>query len=540
MTQAHTDEQVHEAQGPAIAGSRSRRPAAETSPPGGALGTVRYAWAVLTSMRTAIILLFALAIAAVPGGLLPQRPTGPFQVLLWKQQNPRFADLFEVLGLFDVYSSPWFAAVYLLLFISLVGCVLPRIRQHARAMTAPPPAAPRRMSRMPVSREFDSADAEDDLLERARAHLSSRRWRTRTGESPDGSRWVAAEKGYLRETGNLVFHLALLFVLVAIAVGGLLGWKGNVIVREGSGFSNTLTQYDAWGGGRFVDADDLAPFSFSLDRFTVDFERTAAQRGAPRLFEADVTYRSSPGAPDVAATIEVNEPLQVDGAKVFLVGHGYAPHFVIRDSTGAVVFDDAVVFLPQDGNFTSTGVIKVPDGDPPLGFNGLFLPTAARDGSGAGSSTFPAADNPEILLSAFRGDMGLDTGVPQSVYTLDTSQMVKVGLEALAPGQTWDLPNDSGSIEFTGYERWASFQIAHDPGKELALLASLIAIAGLMLSLFVRRRRVWVKVAPAGDAATLVQVAGLAKTDVGGLPDEVAEVAALLGEPGSTERRSEP
>ena len=509
-------------------------------PPLGSVGLLRWMWRQLTSMRTALILLFLLAVASVPGSLLPQRGTNPIRVDQWLAANPGIGPILDRAGFFDVYASPWFAAVYLLLFISLVGCVLPRIRQHARAMTAPPPAAPRRMSRMPVSREFDSADAEDDLLARARAHLASRRWRTRTGESPDGSRWVAAEKGYLRETGNLVFHLALLFVLVAIAVGGLLGWKGNVIVREGSGFSNTLTQYDAWGGGRFVDADDLAPFSFTLDRFTVDFERTAAQRGAPRLFEADVTYRSSPDAPDVAETIEVNEPLEVDGAKVFLVGHGYAPRFVIRDSTGAVVFDDAVVFLPQDGNFTSTGVVKVPDGDPPLGFNGLFLPTAARDGSGAGISTFPAADNPEILLSAFRGDMGLDTGVPQSVYTLDTSQMVKVGLEALAPGQTWDLPNDSGSIEFTGYERWASFQIAHDPGKELALLSSLIAIAGLMLSLFVRRRRLWVKVAPDGDAATLVQVAGLAKTDVGGLPDEVAEVAALLGEPGSAERRSEP
>ncbi|MCX6433125.1 MAG: cytochrome c biogenesis protein ResB, partial [Actinobacteria bacterium] len=416
-------------------------------------------------------------------------------------------------------------------FISLIGCVLPQIRQHAKAMMAPPPAAPRRLTRLPVSREFTSSDNGEALLASAHDYLRGRHWRVRTGASDaDGSTWVAAEKGYLRETGNLVFHVALLLVLLAVGVGGVLGWKGNVIVREGSGFSNTLTQYDAWGGGRFVNPNGLAPFSFTLDKFTVDFERSDAQRGAPRLFEADVTYRSAPDAAPATRMIEVNEPLDVAGAKVFLVGHGYAPRFIVRDSTGSVVFDDAVVFLPQDGNFTSTGVIKVPDASPSLGFNGLFLPTAARAGSGMGISTFPAPDNPEVLLAAFRGDMGLDSGVPQSVYTLDTSKMVKIGLEPLVPGGTWTLPNNSGSIEFTGYERWASFQIAHDPGKELALLSAMAAIVGLMLSLFVRRRRLWVKVVPAAGGGTLVQVAGLAKTDSADLPADVQALATALGD----------
>jgi cytochrome c biogenesis protein len=494
-------------------------------------------WRQLTSMRTALILLFLLAIASIPGSVLPQRGTNPIRVDQWLKNNPGIGPLLDRGGFFDVYGSPWFAAVYLLLFISLVGCVLPRIRLHAKAMTAPPPPAPRRLSRLPVSREFASPSEGDVVLDSAQEYLRSHRWRVLRGESAaDGSRWVAAEKGYLRETGNLVFHLALLFVLLAVAVGGLLGWKGNVIVREGSGFSNTLTQYDAWGGGRLVSPNNLAPFSFTLNRFNVDFERSAAQRGAPRLFRADVTYRSSPDAQAVDTSIEVNEPLDVDGAKVFLVGHGYAPRFVVRDSSGAVVFDDAVVFLPQDGNFTSTGVIKVPDADPALGFNGLFLPTAARTGTGMGVSTFPAADNPEVLLAAFRGDMGLDSGVPQSVYTLDTSKMVKVGLQSMAPGDTWTLPNSSGSIEFTGYERWASFQIAHDPGKELALVSALAAIAGLMLSLFVRRRRLWVKVLTDEAGGTLVQVAGLAKTDSADVPEDVMALAGALGDPAANER----
>ena len=513
-------------------------PAEAPLPPLGTVGLLRWMWRQLTSMRTALILLFLLALASVPGSVLPQRGNNPLRVDQWLDENPTTGPLLDRFGFFDVYASPWFAAVYLLLFISLIGCVLPRIGQHWRSLRTPPPPAPRRMTRMPESREGVVPTDPDSVLASATEFLRGRRWRVRTGTSDDGSAWVAAEKGYTRETGNLVFHLALLFVLAAVAVGGLFGWKGNVIVREGSGFSNTLTQYDAWGGGRFVDANDLAPFSFTLDDFTVDFERGEAQRGAPRLFEADVTYRATPQSDPEAAMIQVNYPLEVDGAKVFLVGHGYAPHFVVRDSTGEVVFDDAVVFLPQDGNFTSTGVVKVPDATPSLGINGLFLPTAALTQELGPHSTFPAPDYPAVFLSAFSGDLGLDSGVPQSVYTLDTSRMEQLGLESLLPGDTWTLPDGAGSVEFTGFERWASFQIAHDPGKELALLAVVVAIIGLVLSLFVRRRRIWVKVVPESNAGTLVQVAALARNEGADLGEDITTLADHLGMGAGDERRA--
>ena len=499
-------------------------------PPLGTAGLLRWAWRQLTSMRTALVLLFCLAVAAIPGSVLPQRGTNPLKVNDWLANNPTAGPVLDRLGFFDVYSSPWFSAVYLLLFISLVGCVIPRMGQHLRAMRTPPPPAPRRLLRLPESREFTAQADVDGVLAGAERALRAGRWRVRAGSDADGARWLAAEKGFLRETGNLVFHLSLLLVLVAVAFGGLLGWKGNVIVREKDGFSDTLTQYDAWGGGRFVDPSDLPPFSFTLDDFEVEFERSDAQRGAPRLFAAHVTYRDSPTSEPQTTTIGVNEPLSLDGAKVFLVGHGYAPRFVVKDSTGAVVYEDAVVFLPQDGNFTSTGVIKVPDSDPSLGFSGLFLPTAAVDDVRGPHSTFPAPDYPAVFLSAWEGDLGLDTGVPQSVYTLDTSAMTQLGLESVVPGDTWTLPDGAGSIEFVGFERWASFQIARDPGKELALAAAVLAIIGLMASLFVRRRRVWVKVWPAEGTGTLVQVAGLAKTEAPGLAQEVADLARAAGE----------
>lgn len=529
----------------------------------GTVGFLRWAWRQLTSMRTALVLLFLLAIASIPGSVLPQRGNDPIAVRTWIEDAPTTGPILDRLGFFDVYASPWFAAVYLLLFTSLVGCVIPRARQHWAAMRAAPPAAPRNLARLPQTITWSVDDPRTggvDPVNAAAQYLRAHRWRVVLGQTPatattPATRWVAAEKGYLRETGNLIFHLSLLLILVGVAVGGLLGWKGNVIVREGRGFANTLTQYDAWGGGRFVDPAVLPPFAFTLEDFEVEFERTGSQAGAPRSFAAAVSYRDAPEEPLQSTVIAVNDPLVVDGAKVFLVGHGYAPHLVVRDRTGAVVFDDDVPFLPQDGNFTSTGVVKAPDGSPQLGLQGLFLPTAAVDEVRGPHSVFPAPDDPAVFLSAWQGDLGLDGGMPQSVYSLTTDKMTQLGLEALRPGQSWELPQGAGEVTFTGYVRWASFQIAYDPGKEIALIGSILAIAGMMCSLFIQRRRIWVKVSePAAKAGpepevdtsasgtTVVQVAGMTRTSSmaelqsPALIEQMTELADELGAPGKEDR----
>lgn len=477
------------------------------APPLDSRGFLRWMWRQFTSMRVALILLFLLAVVSIPGSILPQRGTNPLLVDEWIADAPTWGPILDSLGFFDVYAAPWFAAIYISLFLSLIGCVLPRVGKHWRELRTPPPATPRYLDRFEGTTTWADNRDESTLSDQARRALKG--WRIRESATPTGVE-LSAERGYSKETGNLVFHIALIGILIGVAVGGLFGWRGNVIVREGSGFSNTLTQYDAWGGSRLSQNVDLAPFSFTLTDFRVEFERGEAQSGAPRLFEADVQYRPTPDAPPEDVRIEVNYPLEADGAKVFLVGHGYAPIFEVRDAQGALVFADAVPFLPQDGAFTSTGVIKAPDAQPQLGFQGIFLPTTAVDDVRGPHSTFPDTDDPSVFLSAWKGDLGLDSGAPQSVYSLETEAMEQIGLRALVPGQTWDFPD--GSITFVGIQRWASFQIAHDPGKELALAASVIAMLGLMASLFIKRRRVWVRIERTAEGST-VTVAALGRED---------------------------
>lgn len=499
----------------------------------------RWSWRQLTSMRTALILLFLLTLAALPGSLVPQRDVNPLRARQFAEQNPTLATWYERFSLFDVYSAPWFAAIYLLLFLSLVGCVLPRSRKHLDAVRARPPAAPRHLSRLPVSLSWTSDRAPADVLADAARELGSERFRVEVG---DGS--VAAERGHLRETGNLVFHLSMLLLLIAFALGNLFGFVGSVVLVEGTAFSNTVSAYDTFTGGAAFDDGSLAPFTVELDDLAVRFQAGGEQRGAPRDFRAAVTYTSSPQGPRRPAVLRVNHPLQIDGTKVFLLGNGYAPEFTVRDSTGAVVFAGPVPFLPRDGNMSSTGVVKVPSASPEqLGFDGLFLPTAVLDPRAGPISVFPDITRPRAVLTAFVGDLGVDDGTPQSVYTLDRSGLRQVRgqggqplAQSLAPGATMTLPDGAGSITFEGVRRFAALQVARNPGSGPALAAAVLALGGLMLSLFVRRRRVWVRAGVDDDGRTLVEVAGLARSEADSgdaLAEEVTSLADRIGRDGT-------
>jgi cytochrome c biogenesis protein len=477
-------------------------------------------------MRIALILLFLLALASIPGSIFPQRGTSPLRVNEFLKDNPTTGPILDRFYMFDVFASPWFASIYLLLFISLTGCVLPRAVDHYKELRSQPPAAPRNLSRLPVHLQWKSNATAEQVVSDTAAAWKKRGWRVRQGED-----WLSAEKGYTRETGNLLFHLSLLVLLIAVGYGGAVGYRGTVIVREDAGFANNVTQYDTFAPGRMFGADDLPPFSFELTEFESTFQRGGQQNGAPRAFRADVLVKDDPKSQPRPVTIEVNYPLRTSGITVYLVGHGYAPEFTVRDADGKVVWEDAAVFLPQDSAFTSSGVVKVPDTVPQIGLQGFFLPTVSEDFTNGPVSKFPAADDPEVYLSAWQGDLGLDSGMPQSVYRIDTENMERIGIEELAPGETWNLPNSAGTVEFTGYRQWASFVITKDPGKGWALGAAIASIVGLSLSLLIPRRRAWLRVTTSEDEGNLIEVAGLSKTEAPGLADEISQLAKLVNAP---------
>ncbi|MEV1288236.1 cytochrome c biogenesis protein ResB [Micromonospora sp. NPDC049679] len=511
-----------------------------------AWAVLRNTWRQLTSMRTALVLLFLLAVAAIPGSVLPQRSINIENVRGFFTEHPDLAPVLDRLGAFEVFASPWFSAIYLLLFTSLVGCIVPRLREHLRALRSVPPDAPRRLDRLPQHAIL--ADHDGDLGSIA-AVLRKRRWRVVVR---DGA--VSAEKGYLKETGNLLFHVSLIAVLVGVGLGSWYGWHGNRLLVAGAdkAFCNTLQQYDEHGLGPRLHATDLPRFCLEL----TDFEARFLDSGQAESFRATVNVDEAGGAPR-QERFSVNSPLRLDGANVYLLGHGYAPVIRYTDKYGRSQTSVAP-FPESDATLTSQGVATFPDvnvnpatgkrdPDQQIAFQGLYLPTVSTDPTHP-RSVHPAERSPGLLLVAYRGDLGLGAGIPGSVYRLDQRQidagkLVDVGRsKVLRKGDTWML-GDGTTVEFLGTRPFAILSVRHDPGEMIVLVSVGVLLVGLMSSLMGRRRRVWFRVTPTGSSTTrgssLVEAGGLPRTDYPGFADEFSElVAAVTRDDERAEERS--
>lgn len=223
---------------------------------------------------------------------VPQRSADPNGVTQWKQDNPDLFAFVDGVGLFDVYVSPWFSAIYLLLFTSLVGCVVPRARHHYTALRSRPPRTPARLSRLSAHTQttLPVTAGENDSTERAitlaESLLRKAGYRVELYSGPGWSS-VSAERGYLRETGNLVFHVALVGIIVSVAIGGSFAYTGQRVVVEGTTFVNALSDYSSFNPGRFVDGAGLSPYSLRLNDFKVAYQLP----GAPGAGQAGTSRR---------------------------------------------------------------------------------------------------------------------------------------------------------------------------------------------------------------------------------------------------------
>ena len=495
------------------------------SPKLGFTGWVRWIWGQLTSMRTALLLLLLLAVAAIPGSLLPQRSSDPNGVTTYFQQNPETAPTLDKFQLFDVYTSSWFSAIYLLLFVSLIGCVFPRIRHHWEALRSEPIDTPRNLKRFPAY--LAKASKQAGVLDAIAEQLRSQRFRVKVTKTT-----VSAEKGYLRETGNLLFHVSLIGILISVGIGGATSFSGQRVLVEGETFVNNLAGYDSFSPGVWFDAKSLDPFSVKLNKFEATFDlRNRTNIGTPLDFEAFVSLKEKNSSKPVSSKIRVNYPLEAPGANIYLTGNGYAPVLTFRDKDGNVSFSGAVIYMPQDANYTSLGVVKLPDAKPQqFGVLSFFYPTKARLKTGAFTSGYPSPVDPLVTMNVYVGNLGLDNGIPSNVFSLSVHGLKQVaggksGTKAitLELGQTVELPNGLGTATWDGLKRYASLDIDYNPMQVWVFFFAVLAFLGLTTSLLTPRRRVFARKTDTG-----VELAGMAKNDDPRLQGILEELALGL------------
>lgn len=509
-------------------------------------------WQWLTRMRTALVLLFLLALGAVPGALLPQRSLNAENVQSYLESNGKIAEIYDKLGLFDVFSSTWFAAIYILLFISLIGCILPRTVDHWKSLRKQPPKAPKRLDRMPnhVSGTVDIPV--DQAKKEIAAQFSS--WQGgETGPEEDrAGKWsYSAEKGYLREFSNLVFHLSLVGILLTVLIGRMAYYEGQVIVVAGtennSQFCNTaVANFDSMRNGPLFDGTTLTPFCVNVKNFNADY----LPSGQAVDFSSDIDYASGDDALAPTdewehTTLKVNHPLTIDGDRVYLQGHGYAPTFTVTWPNGEKR-TETIQFRPDDLTFfLSSGALKM---DPPAGMypdlldrrqhqlaiQGLFAPTAEFTGENNAllSSRYPAMDDPAVAIDIYRGDTGLDAGTGQDIFNLSSEQLHNGSLQKLdrvnlLQGESVTL-DDGTKISFDGAKEFVNLQVSRDRTEGWVLFFALLMLGTLVGSLTIKRRRFWVRVTDLGNGTTALDIAGLARTDSAGWGREFNRIAERL------------
>ena len=320
---------------------------------------LRNSWRQLTSMRTALILLFLLALAAIPGSVLPQKGVNIEDVQAYVRAHPELGPWLERLWAFEVFSSPWFSAIYLLLFTSLVGCIVPRMRDHVRALSAVPPHAPARLDRLPQHADGGQRDGDPAAVAAAgpggtagppvarrrarprRRHVDCQR---REG-LPQGVRQPALP--HLADRGPAwAWRSARGTAGTATACW----WPARTRASATRCSSSTST---GWAPGSVV--SDLPKFCLELN----DFQVTYRESGQPSSFRAVVSVDGEPGGAPRTESFSVNDPLRLDDASVYLFGHGYAPVIRYTDRYG-VAQTMVAPFLVSDDIADQRGCGEVP------------------------------------------------------------------------------------------------------------------------------------------------------------------------------------
>ena len=509
----------------------------------GPIETAVLAWRWLRRMSTALLLLFSLALASLVATVVPQEPVTADSVALWRSgeagPGAGVADVFDALGLFDIFGAWWFMALTVALFVSLTGCLIPRYRAFLR-IARRPPVAGRNLDRLTHTATFITAAGAADALTEAERVLGRRRFRRRrveaTGAAPEQ---VAAERGHWREGGSLVFHTAFYLLLTGAVIGEVFGFTGQVAVIEGGAFADTRIAYDSAEPGRAFGIEDHRGFVASLD----DFEVSYHPNFTPERFASTVTITEG-GRPVRRGTIEVNHPLRHDGMTLYQLGFGIAPHIVVR-SGDTVLLDEPVLLSPGGGPFagnlwTGTAKVKFDDPEQQLALDLVLVPDAQlRDGEPTVGPN-PEPVNPVLVANLYFGDLGLERPVPASEFDRGAGPAQTA---MLRPDETAQMARGSLTVEFTDLTYWSGLQVSHQPGRWLLLLAGVLILVGLIPSLYSYRRRIWVETRPAA-AGTEVVVAGVALHRKAVFGDEFQAVSAAIADalppPTDPEQKSQP
>lgn len=305
----------------------------------GNLSAGRVVLEFLGSMNLAITLLVIVGIGSVIGTVLQQDQTYPDY---FANFGPFWFEVFRVLGLYEVYLSPWFLVLMGFLILSTAVCLcrnapailreMVRFRDHYRH------ASLRAFSNHD---EATGTAPPKEVVEYTSRAFRAYGFRARLKDRGDGSWMVSGMRGASNRLGYVFTHLS----IIVICVGGLIDANLNLRVQEllgnvaietrnvpvseiddasrlpttGSAFSGSVNIPEGRAAGvAFLPIRDGyvvqdLPFRIELEDFRVIHYPT----GEPRAYESDLVIHDPDREEPLRETISVNDPLNYRGYNIF-------------------------------------------------------------------------------------------------------------------------------------------------------------------------------------------------------------------------------
>ena len=415
-------------------------------------------WHQYTRMRTAIYMLIGVLGIVLIGTFVPQQFTSADQkVSAFLAAHRSLNDLATHLGLplTSVFVSPLFYVLLGSIYIALASCILTR----GRALVV----------------------------------------RTLRGYRRSPQYWG--------EWGSWLFHTSFFLLLVAVVWGKATGFDGIMTITEGQRVAETRASYDTLQEGMLFNGQH-AGYDVQLNHFAAPLQ----PNGQPADFVSNVTVYDHGKAVETK-DVRVNDFLGYDGVDFYQQDYGWAPHVVVTDPAGQVVSDSDIQMISDDKT-ASNGVLKVPafnytlpgqSRPTQLGANLVLYPDAqavpqVTAGAGLGLQYQPgtaAARNPVLEVQLFVGDLGIDNGTDQDVFTLNTGGMQPylqgAATFAVPLHQTTTLqlpgPNNTSTtftIAFPDLKMFSLFHVKKDSGVGLVYATFVLTMLGLLTKLYLR------------------------------------------------------
>jgi cytochrome c biogenesis protein len=465
-------------------------------------------WRLFTSVNFAVVQIVAIAVLAVFGMTIRQLPGFAFRSAAdYSAEMDRLrsiyepvlgvglVDLLERLQLFHVFTSTPFSVALLVLVFSIIVCTLdrtPRLwQQSASIRVVQPPAYfdPRLPDRVSIA-------AGPGLTREAVAGaLGRHRFSVREAVGPDGSRFLYGDRNRWTKLATLVTHLGLILVLIAGFVTARFGDEQGLVVAEG----DTLTVQPIGTPGLLLVQNRA-------------FEAPGLEEGMARDFTTDLAVFQD-GRLLAEKVIRVNDPLAAGGYTFHQNGFGPAPDLLIRSAE-----DDSVLW----------------SGPVPL----------TETAGGRPYGAFPVPGRPfglELLLVQTEDGIGTLALLPYAVRTNadGTPDVIRGDLVAVVRGER--VETAGLSIELRAFSEYTLLIAKRDPGAPIVWAAFAALLAGLAVTFYLPRRRVWARLGTDGR----LDVVGRSDRQVdfdrefGGLVDALVAVRgdpATAGGPGTPGR----